>query len=177
MTFGITGMAKKKTSKATKQNSKPVFASKPKSKKKPAAKKSKTKKTTLRKTAALKAKTSAKSVDTILKAFEKERVTQNTDLVTTRKKIELVTKKIGSLKAELLELQAKEGATEIAITTLDDRRDKEIGTMLSNLGINLENAATAAKKASAADLGTPLFPEDEANEKEDASENSKPATV
>ena len=113
-------MAKKKTKKATKQdNSKPVFASKPKpkGKKKPVTKKPATKKKAVKKTSAKKA--TATSVDSILKSFEKERVTKNSDLVATRKKLDQVTKKIASLKVELLELQAKEGETELAIATLD----------------------------------------------------------
>ena len=164
-------MAKKKTKKATKQdNSKPVFASKPKGKKKPVTKKPATKKKAVKKTSAKKA--TAKSVDSILKSFEKERVTKNSDLVATRKKLDQVTKKIASLKVELLELQAKEGETELAIATLDDRRDKEIGKLLSVMGINLDNAASAAKKSSAADQGTPLFP-DEETVQEGSSENSE----
>ena len=168
-------MAKKKPKKATKQeNSKPVFASKAKGKKKSMTKKSTTKKKAVKKTSAKKA--TATSVDTILKSFEKERVTKNSDLVATRKKLDQVTKKIASLKVELLELQAKEGETEIAIATLDDRRDKEIGKLLSDMGINLDNAASAAKKSSAADQGTPLFP-DEESAQEDTSESSEPAAA
>ena len=164
-------MAKKKPKKATKQDkSKPVFASKAKGKKKSVTKKSTTKKKAVKKTSSRKA--TATSVDTILKSFEKERVTQNNDLVATRKKLDQVTKKIASLKVELLELQVKEGETEIAIATLDDRRDKEIGKLLSDMGINLDNAASAAKKSSAADQGTPLFPEEETVQ-EDSSENSE----
>ena len=164
-------MAKKKTKKATKKdNSKPVFASKPKGKKKPVTKKPATKKKAVKKTSAKKA--TATSVDSILKSFEKERVTKNSDLVATRKKLDQVTKKIASLKVELLELQAKEGETEVAIATLDDRRDKEIGKLLSGMGINLDNAASAAKKSSAADQGTPLFP-DEETVQEGSSENSE----
>jgi len=157
-------MAKKKTTKATKRDTtKKTVAAGRKLKKKP-SQKSGGKKSAKSAT--------AKSVDSILKGFEKERVAQNSSLVSTRKKIEQITKTISSLKVELLEMQAKEGETETAIATLDDRRDKEIGSLLSNLGINLENAAAAAKRESTADLGTPLFPDDEPK-KEGANENSK----
>lgn len=174
-------MAKKKTSKATKKDSsKPVFAAKSKagkktSPKKSVAKKASTKKPVSKRSTAKKSAT-AKSVDSILKGFEKERVSQNSDLIALRKKIEQTTKKIASLKVELLELQAKEGETESAIATLDDRRDKEIGSLLTNLGINLENAAAAAKQANTPDLGTPLFPEDESAD-EAAKESKVEASV
>jgi chromosome segregation ATPase len=101
-----------------------------------------------------------KSIDGILKGFEKERVSLKSSLVSTQKGIDQTIKQLASLKSKLTQLQKQEADTEIAIETLDARRDKEIGSMLNSIGINLESAAAAVKKETAADLGTPLFPED-----------------
>lgn len=111
----------------------------------------------------------AKSIDSIIKQFEKERVAQNTTLELTRKKIQQTADSIARFKLELAELYQQETATATAIETLDSRRDQEVGSLLTNLGINLENAAAASKKNTKEDLGTPLFPDDAAAE--DAVEN------
>ncbi len=144
-------MAKKKSTPAVKSS--PVARRKnPKS---AAAKK------TRAKTAASKAKKprqpTAKSVDGILKAFDKERVAQNSNLTSTRKRIERLTKQVNSIKTELENLKRKAIETEIAIETLDTRRDAEIGTLLSGMGIDLNKAAAAAKPKAPVQESTPLF--------------------
>ena len=155
-------MAKKKTTATTK--SKNSAATKT-SARKPAARK----KTPAKKAASKPAKSKtpvARSVDGILKQFEKERSSQNSKLSVTRKKIEQLTKKIKSEKAELEKLKKLAVETEIAISTLDSRRDKEVGRLLTGMGIDLGKAAAAAKPKATEDLGTPLFDKSEAK-KED----------
>jgi len=101
----------------------------------------------------------AKSVDSLLKTFEKERVTLGSSLNTGRKNIETMATKIAAMKTELEETKRKVVETELAIETLDARRDKEIGTLLQGLGVDLGKAAAAAKVKPAVDKGTPLFDE------------------
>jgi len=150
-------MAKKKTVSTSK--AKPV-AKKPKARKSPAVAKATAKKATPKKAAA-KAKTAKKAgpktVDGILKTFEKERVTKNRALTSTRKKIESLTKQIASVKAELESLKKKAVETEIAIDTLDTRRDAEVGALLSGMGVDLARAAASAKPKPAVEKDTPLF--------------------
>lgn len=102
----------------------------------------------------------AKSIDSVIREFDSERVAQNSNLDAIQKQIQRTTAQISSLKAELAKLYQRESETTVAIETLDSRRDHEIGSLLTSLGINLDNAAAAAKKKSREDLGTPLFPED-----------------
>ena len=143
-------MAKKKSTPTAKSST--VARKKPKT---AAAKK------TRAKTAASKTKKprkpSAKSVDGILKSFDRERVAQNSSLTATRKKIEQLTKQVNSIKTELENLKRKAIETEIAIETLDTRRDAEIGTLLSGMGIDLHKAAAAAKPKEPVEKSTPLF--------------------
>ena len=102
-------------------------------------------------------KPTAKSVDGILKTFDKERIAQNSSLTSTRKRIEQLTKQVNSIKTELENLKKKAIETEIAIETLDTRRDAEIGTLLSGMGIDLNKAAAAAKPKETVEKSTPLF--------------------
>lgn len=161
-------MAKKKAATATKPRT-------TKSSKSTARKPSPTKKTAPKRESAKasKAKPSAKSVDGILKSFDKERVTQNSNLVSIRKKIEQLTKKVSSLKTELEGLKKTAVETEIAIETLDARRDKEIGTLLTSMGIDLGKAAAAAKPKPQVELSTPLFDDTTATKKKSDKASAK----
>jgi hypothetical protein len=153
-------MAKKKATSATKTRttkSSKTTTRKPSSSKKAAPKRDIAK--------ASKPKSSPKSVDGILKAFEKERVNQNSNLISIRKKIEQLTKKVSSLKTELEGLKKTAVETEIAIETLDARRDKEIGTLLTSMGIDLGKAAAASKPKPQVELSTPLFDDNSATKK------------
>ena len=128
-------------------------------KKKPAARKnvrSTPKPKAKKKTTSSKAPT-AKSVDSLLKKFEKERVTLDSKVVSARKKIETMTKKISAMKTELEATKRTLVETELAIETVDARRDKEIGAMLHGLGVNLDKAASAAKVKPPVEVRTPLF--------------------
>jgi len=102
-------------------------------------------------------KTSPKSVDGILKTFDKERIAKNSTLVSTRRKIEKLTKQVASIKTELEDLKKTAVETEIAIETLDSRRDAEIGVLLSGMGIDMAKAAAAAKPKASVEKSTPLF--------------------
>lgn len=129
----------KKAKRTPKQKAKKPTSRKPASK--PAASKS----------------SAANSVDSLLKSFEKERVTLGSSLAAGRKKIETMTKKVTDLKAELEATKRTVVETELAIETLDARRDKEIGALLHGMGVDLGKAAAAAKPKPAVDKGTPLF--------------------
>ena len=109
----------------------------------------------------------AVTVDGVLKSFEKERVVLNDKLVADRKKIVQLVKKISDLKTDLEDTKRIIVESESAIETLDARRDKEIGVLLSGLGVDLGKVASAAKPKPVVDQGTPLF--DDAK-----TENSKP---
>jgi predicted nucleic acid-binding Zn-ribbon protein len=112
------------------------------------------------KTTKAKKKSSPTSVDGILGAFEKERVAQASNLVAVRKKIEQLTKNVAKMKSDLESLKKEAVETELAIETIDSRRDKEVGALLSSLGVDLGKAASAAKQKPPVDLGTPLFDDD-----------------
>ena len=150
-------MAKKKSVRTSKAKR---ITKKKKVRKSPAAAKA-SKKKVPRKAAASKAKAArkpaAKTVDMILKAFEKERVTKNRSLTSTRKKIEALTKQIASIKTELEGLKKTAVETEIAIDTLDTRRDAEVGALLSGMGIDLVRAAASSKPKEPTEKSTPLF--------------------
>lgn len=171
-------MAKKKTTKTTTKKSPAKPAATRRATKKSPTKKSPTKKAPTKKSPAKKS-SGLPSVDAILKSYDKERVTLNTGLTATRKKIEKLVKSLASLKAELMDAQAKEAETETAIATVDQRRDKEIGELLNNLGVNLDNAISAAKQTTPVPHETPLFDNDsdadeaaEAGDKQDKPQKS-----
>ena len=150
-------MAKKKSVSATKAKpaAKASKVGSPTSVVKPAKKK------VPRKAAASKTKTAkkpaAKTVDGILKAFDKERVSKNSALSSTRKKIETLTKQVAKVKMELENLKKTAVETEIAIETLDSRRDAEVGALLSGMGVDLSRAAASAKPKAPVEKSTPLF--------------------
>ena len=62
--------------------------------------------------------------------------------------------------------------TVTAIETLDVRRDAEVGVLLSEMGINLTNAAAAAKSMPAMERSTPLFESGGDGEENDGEERS-----
>ena len=97
------------------------------------------------------------TVDGVLKSFEKERVGLNDKLVAARKKVEQLAKQIDKLKGQLEDTRREIVESDLAIATLDARRDKEIGVLLSGLGVDLGKVAAAAKPKPAVDQGTPLF--------------------
>ena len=149
-------MAKKKTTTASrvKKSSKAKKATKSTK----AAASAKSSKTTRRRTVKAKSKPSAgATVDGVLKTFEKERVGLNDQLSSARKKVEQLAKQIEKLKGQLDTTRREIVESELAIATLDARRDKEIGLLLSGLGVDLGKVAAAAKPKPAVDQSTPLF--------------------
>jgi len=116
-----------------------------------------------------------KSVDGLLKSFESEKVTLNAKLVSCRKKIEQTTNKIASLKTALENAKRELVETELAIETIDSRRDKEIGVLLSGLGVDLSKAAAGVKAKPVVDQGTPLF--DETDKPDDADDKSAASPI
>lgn len=131
----------------------------------PKATKKATKKRTSRKTKAAPAKApstrsrSPKSVDSILKSYEKERVSQQTQLTVVQKKIKDLTTKVNAYEKEIVLLKKKQLDTENAICTLHTRRDQEVGSALAKLGINLDSAAAAIENSGKkkVEKSTPLF--------------------
>jgi hypothetical protein len=183
--------AKNKVGKAAAKKSSPAkkasaaATSKPTTTRPAAAKRSAAKATTRRtsakrsavRTAKPKSAKAPKSVDGILKSFDKERVTQQTQLTSLQKQIKTLTAKIKSSETQLSKLQKRNIDTQHAIATLDARRDAEIGKLLSSMGINLDSAATAAEaaKKKKIDKPTPLF--DQALNKSQAKPGAKKKAV
>ncbi len=93
------------------------------------------------------AKATAKGVDSLLKSFAKERVALTDQLKTVSKKIDQLTNRIEAAKTELIGLRKQKTDTEFAIATVESRRDEEIGTLLAELGVDLNKATAAASKA------------------------------
>ena len=132
--------------------------------KKVVAKKAASKKTAARKTSAprktpAKSRSKASSVDGILKQYQKERVAQESKLVSVRSEIKNLTSKIEAYEKQIVKLKAQQLDTENSICTLDSRRDQEVGGLLSSLGINLDSIASASDAAGKkkVDKPTPLF--------------------
>jgi chromosome segregation ATPase len=176
-------MAAKKSKAAAKKSTWPAAKPVKKSSKKPAARKAKasakTKASTAKTPAVKKTRSRAKaskapkSVDSVLKGFDRERVTQQTQLTSVQKQIKEVTAKIKSFESQLVKLQKTQTKTQAAIATLDTRRDHEIGKLLSSLGVNIDNVAIAAESVSKKkiDKPTPLF---DATLKKTSSDKAKP---
>ena len=153
------------------------------SKKKPAnasqaASTRKTKATSRKKSTAKRASTRSqnktpKSIDGILKQFEQERVAKQTQLVSVKKKISQLSDKVRQYEKEIAELQRTQIDTELAIETLDGRRDQEVGKLLIGMGVNLDQAAAAISKAGQkkVEKPTPLF---DAAEKQNAGAKTPP---
>ena len=77
------------------------------------------------------------SVDAVLKKYENERSSQETQLVTLRKKIEDLETKTRTYQAQIAELKKQESVTENTIADLASRRDAEVSNLLSKLGVQL----------------------------------------
>ena len=138
------------------------------------SKKTVAKKTTAKKAIA-KSRSKPSSVDGILKQFQKERVAQETKLVSVRSEIKDLTGKIQAYEKQIVKLKAQQLDTENSICTLDTRRDQEVANLLSSLGINLDSIASAADAAGKkkVDKPTPLFdaqPDDGQSENADMSQ-------
>ena len=131
-------------------------------KKTPATRKSKT---TAKSSA--KSRSKASSVDGILKRYEKERVAQETRLVSVREQIKDLTSKIQAYQKQIVKLKSQQLDTENSICTMDIRRDQEVAGLLSSMGINLDSIASAGEAAGKkkVDKPTPLF--DAAKESDD----------
>ena len=97
------------------------------------------------------------TVDGVLKAFKRERVTLDTDLTAARKRIDSLTKKIATMKTDLETAKREIIECEAAIETLDERRDLEVGALLLEKGIDLSRAAAAAKPKTNVEQSAPLF--------------------
>jgi len=137
-------MAKKKkktTGRATKNRAKKKVVKKgkavrkkssPKKAAKKAPKKSSKKPAKVKNTGA-----GAKSVDGLLKKYEKERSAQGSQLATLGKKIKDLQAKTRVYENQIVKLQTQENALQVAIAKLDSRRDKEVGKLLGKLGVQL----------------------------------------
>lgn len=164
-------MAKKKTSKKASSSR----ASRKKSGKKSAGKSAKTasaKKSPAKRSGPNKvvAKTSSgtkgNSVDSLLRKYQKERATQETQLGGLRKKIEELEAKTRSFREQISKLTEKEKATQDAIAKLDSMRDTDVANLLEKLGVQIRSDSPRPSDQSepsnsgepAADLGKSNHP-------------------
>lgn len=153
-------MAKKKSTATTsaKKNSKTSKSTKS-TKSSKSIKSKKSSKSATRRRAAKSKSSMGSTVDGVLKTFEKERVVLNDKLGSARKKVEQLAKQIEKLKGQLDVTRREIVESDLAIATLDARRDREIGLLLSGLGVDLGKVAAAAKPKPTVDQSTPLFDE------------------
>jgi hypothetical protein len=141
-------MAKKKkttSGRAAKKRATKKVAKKKPAKKKAAKKKTAKKKATPRKTA--KARSSSpgkKSVDGLLKKYEREQSAKEAQLSTLVIKIEDLEAKSRVFQEQIAKLTVQKEATEEAIAQLGSRRDEEIGKLLSNLGVQLGGGSSVS---------------------------------
>ena len=120
---------------------------------------------------AAKSKTKVSSVDGILKRYQKERITQETKLVSVREQIKDLTSKIQAYQKQIVKLKSQQLDTENSICTMDIRRDQEVAGLLSSLGINLDSIASAGEAVGKkkVDKPTPLFDGAKENDDQDSS--------
>jgi len=112
-----------------------------------------------KKTTAAKSRSKASSVDGILKRYQKERIAQESKLVSVRDQIKKLTSEIQAYQKRIVKLKSQQLDTENSICTLDIRRDQEVAGLLSSMGINLDSIASAGESVSKkkVDKPTPLF--------------------
>lgn len=85
------------------------------------------------------------SVDGVIKKYEKERSTQESQLASLSKKIVGMQKQADSLYQQIEKLSAQRMAAEDAIAQLDTRRDEEITALLAKLGVSVGYVATSVE--------------------------------
>ena len=81
------------------------------------------------------------SVDAILKRFAKERVTNETQVATLRKKREDLEARSAKLREQINRLMDQEKKSRDELAQLDARRDQEVAQLLEQLGVRLQDAA------------------------------------
>ena len=86
------------------------------------------------------------SVDGILKKYSKQRTTLDTQVVSMRKKIEDLEKKVNDSLAQIDKLIVSETTTKKTISELDTRRDAEVSALLSKLGVKFSEAAARSSQ-------------------------------
>lgn len=94
---------------------------------------------------ALKPGADGNSVDGVIKKYEKERSTQESQLASLSKKIVGMQKQADSLYQQIEKLSAQRMAAEDAIAQLDTRRDEEITALLAKLGVSVGYIATSVE--------------------------------
>jgi hypothetical protein len=102
-------------------------------------------------TARKKSSSADKSVDSILKTFDKRRTEQQAKLSAVTKKIALLEAKTKAQQAEIVSLKKAQTTAETTIGKLDIDRDQAVRKLLEKLGVNLvgETASAAKKKKTA----------------------------
>jgi hypothetical protein len=138
-------MAKKKASTPAKKAAPKVSPAKKGPVKKAAApKKSAVKKSAPAKKAAKAPKASggSDSVDGVIKKYEKERATQESQLTALTKKIDGLEKQSRSLDQQIEKLSEQRIVAQESIAQLDLRRDEEIAALLAKLGVSVGGTAT-----------------------------------
>lgn len=84
------------------------------------------------------------SVDGVIKKYEKERATQESQLAALIKKIEGLEKQARSLEQQIEKLSEQRIVAQESIAQLDLRRDEEIATLLAKLGVSVGGSTTIA---------------------------------
>lgn len=85
------------------------------------------------------------SVDGVIKKYERERTTQESQLASLSKKIDGMQKQADSLHQQIEKLSAQRTAAQNAIAQLDARRDEEITALLAKLGVAVGYVATSVE--------------------------------
>jgi chromosome segregation ATPase len=93
---------------------------------------------------AAKASAGGGSVDGVIKKYEKERTTQESQLTALTKKIAGLEKQAQSLLQQIEKLTVQRLVAQESIAQLDMRRDEEIATLLAKLGVSVGGITTIA---------------------------------
>jgi len=86
------------------------------------------------------------SIDDILKKYEKVRAEQQQQLSALQKSIDDLESKSRVLQQQIVKLRAQESSTKNAISQLDSRRDAEVATLLSKLGVQWSGSAAGRER-------------------------------
>ncbi len=133
---GVYTMAKKKKQVARKKAKRAATSAR----KRPAEKRPAGKRPAGKRSAGKQAKADT-SIDAILKRFAKERVTNETQVATLRKKREDLEARSAKLREQINRLMDQEKKSRDELAQLDARRDQEVAQLLEQLGVRLQDAA------------------------------------
>ena len=87
---------------------------------------------------------SSRSLDAIMKKHEKERVSKESLLLSTQKKIEGLESKRDKLNTEISKLKESERNTSEEISAIATKRDAEVNELLTKMGVQLGGSSAAS---------------------------------